>query len=77
MTININYVTVLALKARKHQFLLKYYVMEAQFLKFALKYNLLSYKTINEEVNKINKKSIESFLEIGRLKKEIKQEIGE
>lgn len=77
MTINIKYTTILELKVRKHQFLLKYYLGYSHFLKFALKYNLLSIKTINEKINKINKDSMESFIEIGRLRKEIKQEIGE
>lgn len=77
MTINIKYTTILELKVRKHQFLLKYYLGFARFLKFALKYNLLSQATINEKINKINKDSMESFIEIGKLRKEIKQEIGE
>lgn len=77
MTINIRYTTILALRIRKHQFLLKYYLGLAHFLKFSLKHDLLSQKTITEKLNMINRNSIKSFEELEKLSKEIDQEIGE
>lgn len=77
MTINIRYTTILALRIRKHQFLLKYYLGLAHFLKFSLKHDLLSQKTIIKKLNMINKNAMKSFEELKKLDKEIDQEVGE